>query len=179
MTAEIYLEFRPIKDLGEGRVFYQELSNFQASLIVQSVKNLPTMQETWVRSLGWEDPLEKGKATHSRILAWRILWTEESGRQQSMGSVHGVRKKTHQISVDFNISFLSFLQIMYPWLLPPGGDFLHFLHSVCHWEAVEIGTTSPPKENVALFVQVISALALSVSNSTSGHYTRYSSTGTE
>ena len=45
-----------------------------ASLVVQLVKNLATMQETWVRSLGWEDPLEKGKATHSSILAWRIPW---------------------------------------------------------------------------------------------------------
>ena len=43
------------------------------------------MQETWVRSLGWEDPLEKGMATHSSILAWRILWTEEPGGLQSMG----------------------------------------------------------------------------------------------
>ena len=50
------------------------------------VKNLPAMQETWVRSLGWEDPLEKGMATHSSILAWRILWTEEPGGLQSMGS---------------------------------------------------------------------------------------------
>ena len=47
----------------------------RASLIAQLVKNLPAMQETWVRSLGWEDPLEKGKATHSSILAWRIPWT--------------------------------------------------------------------------------------------------------
>ena len=46
-----------------------------ASLVVQLVKNLPAMQETWVRSLGWEDPLEKGKATHFSILAWRITWT--------------------------------------------------------------------------------------------------------
>ena len=46
-----------------------------ASLVAQLVKNLPAMQETWVPSLGWEDPLEKGKATHSRILAWRIPWT--------------------------------------------------------------------------------------------------------
>ena len=46
-----------------------------ASLVAQLVKNLPAMWETWVRSLGWEDPLEKGKATHSSILAWRILWT--------------------------------------------------------------------------------------------------------
>ena len=50
------------------------------------VKNLPAVQETQVRSLGWEDPLEKGMATHSSILTWRIPWTEESGRQQSMGS---------------------------------------------------------------------------------------------
>ena len=45
------------------------------SCIAQLVKNLPAMQETWVQSLGWEDPLEKGKATHSSILAWRIPWT--------------------------------------------------------------------------------------------------------
>ena len=52
-----------------------------ASLVAQLVKNLPAMWETWVRSLGWEGPLEKGKATHSSILAWRIPWTI-----QSMGS---------------------------------------------------------------------------------------------
>ena len=45
------------------------------SLVDQLVKNLPTMRETWVRSLGWEDPLEKGTVTHSSILAWRIPWT--------------------------------------------------------------------------------------------------------
>ena len=50
------------------------------------VKNLPAMQETWVRLLGWEDPLEKGMATHSLILAWRIPWTEEPGGLQSIGS---------------------------------------------------------------------------------------------
>ena len=48
------------------------------------VKNLPAMQKTWVRSLGREDPLEKGIATHSSILAWRIPWTKEPGRLQSM-----------------------------------------------------------------------------------------------
>ena len=51
----------------------------QASLVAQVVKNPPKMQETWVRSLNWEDPLEKGMATHSSILAWRISWTEEPG----------------------------------------------------------------------------------------------------
>ena len=48
---------------------------FWASLVAQLVKNLPAMRKTWVRSLGWEDPLEKGTATHSSILAWRIPWT--------------------------------------------------------------------------------------------------------
>ena len=50
------------------------------------VKHLPTMRETQVQSLGWEDPLEKEMATHSSTLAWKILWTEERGRLQSMGS---------------------------------------------------------------------------------------------
>ena len=54
--------------------------------MAQKVKNLPVMQETWVRSLGWEDALEKGMATLSSILAWRIPWTEEPGGLQSMGS---------------------------------------------------------------------------------------------
>ena len=57
-----------------------------SSLVAQLVKNLPAIQETWVRSLGLEDPLEKGMATHSSILAWRIPWTEELGRLQPMGS---------------------------------------------------------------------------------------------
>ena len=57
-----------------------------ASLVAQRLKHLPAMQETWVRSLGWEDPLEKEMATHSSILAWRFPWTEEPGGLQSMGS---------------------------------------------------------------------------------------------
>ena len=56
-----------------------------ASLVAQLVKNPPAMWETWVQSLGWEDPLEKGMATHSRILAWEITRTEEPGGLQSMG----------------------------------------------------------------------------------------------
>ena len=50
----------------------------QNTLVVQMVKNLPVMPENWVQSLGWKDPLEKGKATHSSILAWRIPWTVKS-----------------------------------------------------------------------------------------------------
>ena len=64
---------------------------FPASLIAQLVKNPPAMQETWVRSLGWEDPLEKQKATHPSILAWRIPWTVSS-----MGSQ---RDTTEQLSL--------------------------------------------------------------------------------
>jgi len=56
------------------------LTSVRASLVAQLVKNLPTIQETWVQFLGREDPLEKEMATHSSILAWRILWTEEPGR---------------------------------------------------------------------------------------------------
>ena len=56
-----------------------------ASLMAQTVKNLPEMQETWIQSLGWDDPLEKEMATHSSILAWRTPWTEEPGGLQSMG----------------------------------------------------------------------------------------------
>ena len=57
-----------------------------ASPVAQLVKNPPAMRETWVRSLGWEDPLEKGKATYSSILAWRIPMAEEPGGLRSMGS---------------------------------------------------------------------------------------------
>ena len=56
------------------------------SLVAQMVKCLPAMRETRVRSLGWEDPLEKEMATHSSILAWKTPWTEDPGRLQSMGS---------------------------------------------------------------------------------------------
>ena len=54
--------------------------------MAQLVKNLPAMRETWVQFLGWEDPLEKGMAIQSSVLAWKTPWTEELGRLQSMGS---------------------------------------------------------------------------------------------
>ena len=54
--------------------------------MAQRLKRLPAVRETWVRSLGWEDPLEKEMTTHFSILAWRIPWTEEPGGLQSMGS---------------------------------------------------------------------------------------------
>ena len=61
--------------------------DFSANLVAQTVKRLPVMRETQVRPLGWEDPLEKEMATHSSILAWKIPWTEEPGRLQSMESL--------------------------------------------------------------------------------------------
>ena len=62
------------------------LTRTKASLVAQTVKNLPAMQETWIQSLGWEDPLKEGMATHCSVLAWRIPQTEEPGGLQSMGS---------------------------------------------------------------------------------------------
>ena len=64
---------------------YIHTPDFVASLVDQLVKNLPAIQETWVWSLGWKDPPEKGMATHSSILAWRMPWTEETGGLQFMG----------------------------------------------------------------------------------------------
>ena len=68
-----------LRDLSVGLLFW-------ASLVAQTIKHPPAMWETQVQSLGWEDPLEKEMATHSSILAWRIPWTEDSDRLQSMGS---------------------------------------------------------------------------------------------
>ena len=73
------------------------------SLVAQIVKNLPAMRETWVQSLVWKDLLEKGIATHSSILAWRITWTEEPNR---LGTVHGVTKSWTQLS-NFHFSWLA------------------------------------------------------------------------
>ena len=77
--------------------FYPLIAPFPfSSLLIalaQMVKNLPAMQEIWVLSLSQEDPLEKRMATHSNILAWKVPWTEEPGRLQSMGSQSGMTEK--------------------------------------------------------------------------------------
>ena len=67
-------------------MFEERHTYIHGSLVVQLVKNLPTVGETWVGSLGWEDSLEKGIAIHSRALVWRIPWTKEPGGLQSMWS---------------------------------------------------------------------------------------------
>ena len=75
------------------------------SLVAQIVKHLPTTCETGVQSLGWEDLLQKEMATHSNILAWKIPWTEEPGRLQSMG--------LQRVGIYMNISLLLFLSLGY------------------------------------------------------------------
>ena len=68
-------------------IYTIEYYSVMAFLVAQMVKNLPAKQETQVRSLGWEDPLARGMATHSSVFGWRIPWTEELGRLQFMGSL--------------------------------------------------------------------------------------------
>ena len=69
-----------------GVFMWETQKSGTASLVAQRLKGLPPMRETWIRSLGQEDPLEKEMATHSSILAWRIPWMEKPSRLQSMGS---------------------------------------------------------------------------------------------
>ena len=77
----------PSQKVFKSTIQYCEFCAVQwASLVAQMVKNQPAIQETWVQSLGWENPLEKRMATHSSIFAWRIPWTEEPGGLQSMDS---------------------------------------------------------------------------------------------
>ena len=79
-------------------MFYSDLQLIiGASLVVQTVKRLPTLRETRAQSLGREDPLEKEMATHSITLDWKIPWTEEPGRLQSMGS--------QRVGLDFTFTF--------------------------------------------------------------------------
>ena len=85
----IQLQRIPPLELSEqqsGREDLEYIIIYWTSLVAQMVKHLPTVRETWVQSLGWEDPLEKEMATHSSVLAWKIPWTEEPGRLQSTGS---------------------------------------------------------------------------------------------
>ena len=94
------------------------LPRFGASLVAQLVKNLPAMQETWVQSLGWEDPLEKGKATHPSILAWRISWT----------TVHGVTKSQIRLS-DFHFHFYHELEFLFSQFHQNVPLYLYFTHA--------------------------------------------------
>ena len=79
MSEIIYFKIRTIKPSSDS------WTDIWVSLVTQTVKNPPAMGETWVQSLGWEDPLEKDMATHSSILAWRLPWTEEPGGYNPLG----------------------------------------------------------------------------------------------
>ena len=73
--------------------------------MAQLVKNLPAMWETWVLSLGWEDPLEKGKTTHSSILAWRIPWAVQSKELQRVGHDLATLTFTFIVDLQYSVSF--------------------------------------------------------------------------
>ena len=88
-----------------------------ASLVAQEVKNLPAIQETWVRSLSWEDPLEEGMATHSSSLAWRIPWTEEPGGLQSMRS-QSQTQHSHQAHLRIPVPSFYFTRQLGAYLPP-------------------------------------------------------------
>ena len=120
------MTWRALKILMPGSYLQSCWFNWpRASLVAQMVKNLPAMQETWVWSLGQEDPLEEGMATHSSTLTWKILWTEEPGGLQSMGlqrvghdwaaehthTSHFISSKTF-IFIHFSISKLEMHLIM-------------------------------------------------------------------
>ena len=107
-------------------ILHCSINYVRTSLVTQKLKRLSTMQETWVPSLGWEDPLEKEMAIHSSILAWKIPWTEEPGRLQSMGS----RRVRHNWATSLSLSlpltmqniriwrFIIFILFtLWPWLI--------------------------------------------------------------
>ena len=93
-------------------------NNIWVSLVAQRVKRLPAMQETWVRSLGQEDPLEKEMATHSSTLAWKIPWTEKPGRLQSMG----LQRVGHDWATSLSLSLHKIISLTVSILSP----------SICH-----------------------------------------------
>ena len=135
------------------------VNKFYDLLRAQMVKSLPAVQETWVQSLGWEDPLEKEMATHSRILAWKIPWTEEPCRLQSMGSQRiNLTERLHysHYKVNFTILGDSFKRIKDHIYLPLIPDYLGFPDSSVGKESAcstgDLGSIpglgrSPGKEN--------------------------------
>ena len=82
---------------------YTHIYTYWASLVAQPVKNPPAKWEAWVQSLGWEDPLDKGKATHSSILAWRIPWTAQSAGSQRAGHDRATSTSLRHTHTQMNI----------------------------------------------------------------------------
>ena len=98
LLSFIWLSGFPVFLLG---IFYLDHLYFIYPVVAQTVKHPPAVWETQVRSLGWEDPLEKEMPTHSRTLAWKIPWTEEPGRLQSMG----LQRVGHDWATSFSLSY--------------------------------------------------------------------------
>ena len=122
-------------------MFDKDLVSKQASLVVQWVKNLPAVQETWVRFLGQEDALKKGVATHSNIIAWKILLTEERGGLQSMGSQES---DTTQLLIHM-VSKILWQANSLP-LLQPGKHIFFFLKET---QVQSLSQEDPLKEKMA------------------------------
>jgi len=120
------------RSAGKGIVYPLQYS--WASLMAQMVENPPPMQETWVPSLSWEDPLEKGKATYSSILAWRIPWTKEPAWLQSMGLQ---RVRHHWVTFTFSLSCLTLEKGM-----ATPSSILLFLPGEFHGQEVPVGYES-------------------------------------
>ena len=97
------------------------------SLVAQRLKHLPAMRKTWVRSLGWEDPLEKEMATHSSIPAWRIPWMEEPGGLQSTGS--------QRIGHDWATSLTQSLCLFIP-SFPPRSQYVYLFKLIFNWRII-------------------------------------------
>ena len=113
-----------LQSMGSQRVGHDWATSLWlgASLVAQRLKHLPTMQETWVRSLGWEDPLEKEVATHSSTLAWKIPWTEEPAGYSLWGHKSQTWLSTahaflHVKRKDFNFFFFPLWINNYPYLI--------------------------------------------------------------
>ena len=116
------------RSTGEGIGY--PLQHSWASLVAQLVKNLPAMRETWVQSLGWEDPLEKGKATQSSILAWRISWTIQSMGLQRVG--HDWVTFTSQ-AFPGAASWRAWVAMLVYYPLNFFSFFFHLLHALWCW----------------------------------------------
>ena len=109
--------------------------------VAQTVKNLPAMQETQVRSLGWEDPLEKGMAAHSSIPVWRILWTEEPDRLPSMGMQRVICPLRTHSGINYFLTLytiLPFVSIMNCFFHTPACDVL-FVCLLMHLFLIRVG----------------------------------------
>ena len=95
-----------LQSMGLQRVRHDWTTSLSLSLVAQMLKGLLTLQDTWARSLGWEDPLEKEMANHSSTLAWKIPWTEEPGRLQSLGLQRVGHNWATSLSLFFHFRFV-------------------------------------------------------------------------